>query len=200
MTRSRRFSVAKLPARDRILAAATELFAANGEESVSVADICREAGVSNGSFFHHFPSKNELALEVTMALRREYWSFLLNALEPSVTPAEGVANVIRAAFSYQRQHPDRYLFSRSDDAVWMRDNEPRLRDDNAPYRGRAAAWIGGHVAAGRMPLLAPETYGALMFGTPHWILRNLDCGPSPTDVDAVCEELVRSIQKALKPD
>lgn len=184
-------------ARKRIVEAATDLFVASGEENTSVADICRAAGVSNGSFFHHFPNKNELALEVTMMLRREYWSFLLAALEPSSTPAEGIANVIRAAFAYQRQFPGRYLLGRSDDAAWMRNNEPRLRDDNASYRGRAGAWIAAHVAAARMPLLAPETYGALMFGTPHWILRNLDSGPAPTDVNLVCEELVRSIQKAL---
>lgn len=186
--------------RDRIIAAATELFLAAGVESTSVAEICRAAGVSNGSFFHHFPNKEGLALEVTLELRREYWEHLLSALEPCADPMEGIARTVRAGFEYQRLHPDRYRLSRSDEAPWMRGNEQRIRDDNAPYRGRAAMWIATHAAAGRLPVYAPEVYGALMFGTPHWVARNAHSRGAPTDMDAVAEELVRAIQKALSPN
>ena len=185
--------------RDRILAAALDRFLSVGVEAASVADICRAAGVSNGSFFHHFPSKEELALELTLALRREYWDYLLAVMEPETDAMKGVERTIRAAFEYQQRFPDRYRFGRSDDAPWMRDNIQRVRDDNAPYRGRAARWIAAHAAAGRVPLLAPEIYGALLFGTPHWVARNAHSGAAPTDFDAVADELVRTIQKALSP-
>src|SRR5262245_45694741 len=185
--------------RDRSLAAALELFLAAGVEASSVADICRAAGVSNGSFFHHFPSKEELALELTLALRREYWDYLLAVMEPEANAMKGVELTVRAAFEYQRLFPERYRFGRSDDAPWMRDNVQRVRDDNAPYRGRAARWIAAHAAAGRLPLRAPEIYGALLFGAPHWVARNAHSGPAPTDFDAVADELVRTIQKALSP-
>lgn len=187
-----------LSTRDRILAAATELFLAKGVEDTSVAELCRAAGVSNGSFFHHFPTKDEVALEITIVLRREYWDYLLAMMEPCADPMEGVAAVIRGAFEYQRRFPDRYLLGRSDEASWIRGNEPRLRDDNAPYRGRAAQWIAGHVAAGRLPLLLPEIYGALLFGSPHWVLRNANSGPEPTDFKAAEDQLVQTTQKALK--
>lgn len=185
--------------RNRILAAALELFLAAGVEATSVADICRAAGVSDGSFFHHFPSKEELALELTLALRQEYWDYLLAEMEPETDAMKGVERTIRAAFAYQQRFPDRYRFGRSDDAPWMRDNVQRVRDDNAPYRGRAASWIAEHAAAGRLPLLAPEIYGALLFGTPHWVARNAHSGAAPTDLEAVADELVRTIQKALSP-
>lgn len=186
-------------ARERILAAGEKLFLAGAVEGVSVAEICREAGVSNGSFFHHFPSKDELALEITLALRREYWGFVLAEMLPKTDAMAGVAGAIRAAFAYQRQHPERYRLSRSDDAPWMRGNEVRIRDDNAPYRGRAAQWIAGHVAAGQLPLLLPEIYGSLLFGMPHWVARNANSGASPTDMKAAEDQLVETIQKALKP-
>jgi len=185
--------------RDRILAAALDLFIAGGVENTSVADVCRTAGVSNGSFFHHFPSKEELALEITLGLRREYWDYVLAVLEPETDAMKGVEAVIRAAFEYQRRFPDRYRFGRSDDAPWMRGNVQRARDDNAPYRGRAGRWIAAQAAAGKLPVLTPETYGALLFGTPHWIARNAHSGAAPTDFDAVADELVRTIQKALSP-
>ena len=185
--------------RDRILAAALDRFLSVGVEAASVADICRAAGVSNGSFFHHFPSKEELALELTLALRREYWDYLLAVMEPETDAMKGVERTIRAAFEYQQRFPERYRFGRSDDAPWMRDNVQRVRDDNAPYRGRAARWIGEQVAAGRLALFSPEIYGALLFGAAHWVARNAHSGPTPTDFDAVADELVRTVQKALSP-
>ena len=185
--------------RDRILAAALDLFLSADVATTSVADICRAAGVSNGSFFHHFPSKEELALELSLALRREYWDHLLAVMEASTDAMEGVAATIRTAFDYQRRFPDRYRFGRSDDAPWMRGQAERVRDDNAPQRGRAARWIGTQAAAGKLSLHAPEIYGALLFGAAHWVARNANSGPTPTDMSAVCEELVRVIQKALAP-
>ncbi len=184
--------------RDRILAAGLDLFLKAGVESSSVADICRAAGVSNGSFFHHFPNKDELALEIVLALRREYWDFVLAEMESHTDALAGVAGVIRAAFAYQRRFPDRYKLGRSDEAPWMRGNEPRLRDDNAPYRGRAARWIAAHAAAGRLPFLLPEIYGALLFGSPHWIILNAHSGAEPTDLEAAADQLVATVQKALK--
>ena len=186
--------------RDRILAAATDLFLAAGVENVSVAEVCRAAGVSNGSFFHHFPSKEELALEITLALRREYWDRVLAAMESRKDAMKGIEGAIRAAFAYQKEFPDRYRLSRSDDAPWMRGNEQRVRDDNAPYRGRAAQWIATHIAGQELPLLLPEIYGALLFGMPHWVARNANSGAAPTDFKVAADQLVQTIQKALKPD
>ena len=46
----------------RILAAATELFARDGFESVSMNAVAEAAGVSKANIFHHFKSKDELYL------------------------------------------------------------------------------------------------------------------------------------------
>lgn len=48
----------------KILDAATLLFNENGYDKTSVQDICEQAGVSKGAFFHHFPSKELLFLEI----------------------------------------------------------------------------------------------------------------------------------------
>jgi len=49
---------------ERILHAACELMHARGYADVAVADICQQAGVKKGSFYHFFPSKQELTLTV----------------------------------------------------------------------------------------------------------------------------------------
>ena len=50
--------------RSRILQAAEDCFAQRGYDAASVAEICRSAGVSKGAFYHHFPSKQALFLEL----------------------------------------------------------------------------------------------------------------------------------------
>ena len=46
--------------KDRIFRAAKEILQQNGYEALSIKHICDVAGVSNGSFYHHFKSKDDL--------------------------------------------------------------------------------------------------------------------------------------------
>jgi len=48
----------------QIMAAAIHLFSHSGFEAASVADICTQAQVSKGAFYHHFPSKQALFLAI----------------------------------------------------------------------------------------------------------------------------------------
>jgi len=47
--------------RDRLIQAALRLFATRGYYNTSIADILRESGITRGSLYHHFPSKEDLA-------------------------------------------------------------------------------------------------------------------------------------------
>jgi TetR/AcrR family transcriptional repressor of nem operon len=74
-------------ARERILAAGTDLFGRRSYASLGVAEICAAAGVPKGSFYYFFPSKQALALEVVnehWEWQRGVWTRILNADEPIV--------------------------------------------------------------------------------------------------------------------
>lgn len=51
-------------ARDRLLDAADVLIHQRGYEAVGVAELCQSADVRKGSFYHFFPSKQALAIEM----------------------------------------------------------------------------------------------------------------------------------------
>jgi AcrR family transcriptional regulator len=48
--------------RAKIMDAAVKLFSTRGFTAASVDDICQEAGISKGAFYHHFESKQALFL------------------------------------------------------------------------------------------------------------------------------------------
>jgi TetR/AcrR family transcriptional repressor of nem operon len=55
-------SPASKDARTKLLDAALAIIRAQGYAATSVDDLCRAAGVTKGAFFHHFRSKEELAV------------------------------------------------------------------------------------------------------------------------------------------
>ena len=46
--------------KERIFQAAIRILQKSGYENLSIKNICEEAGVSNGSFYHHFKTKDDL--------------------------------------------------------------------------------------------------------------------------------------------
>ena len=46
--------------KDKIFRAAKHILQKKGYDQLSIKNICEEAGVSNGSFYHHFKTKDDL--------------------------------------------------------------------------------------------------------------------------------------------
>jgi len=59
----------------KLLKAAQNVFRTKGYAATTVDDICEAAGVTKGSFFHHFKSKEELTVNAA-----EHWSKWTDAL------------------------------------------------------------------------------------------------------------------------
>ena len=63
-------------ARERLVQAGTDLFRRRGYTATTVDEICQQAGVTKGAFFHHFASKEALAVECLAA-----WDGMVAGLE-----------------------------------------------------------------------------------------------------------------------
>jgi TetR/AcrR family transcriptional repressor of nem operon len=61
-------AAARHESKTRFLQAALQVIRAKGYEAMRVEDVCEAAGLTKGSFFHHFDSKEELALAAA-----DYW-------------------------------------------------------------------------------------------------------------------------------
>lgn len=66
---------AKPSARNKILGSALAVIRTKGYAATSVDDLCAAAGVTKGAFFHHFKSKEDLAVAAA-----DFWSETTGAL------------------------------------------------------------------------------------------------------------------------
>ena len=192
---------AKPKTRDRILASARELFFSKGLDETSIAEICRHSGVSNGSLFHHFPTKEAIAFEIFVGIRRHYWEHVIAAMEAkSTVPAAAEASV-RAAFDFQKRFADEYFFMLDTSAApWLLKHPTGLKELNDVFVSRAMGWAAPYFMKGELPALSIHTFGALIFGLPQWIARETRAGHSVPDIDVVTEELSALMRKMFTVD
>jgi TetR/AcrR family transcriptional repressor of nem operon len=80
------------PTRERLVRTAARLFLARSYQTVGVNEICAEAKVQKGSFYHFFPSKSALVIAVIDHHTAEMWT-LLDEYERK---ARGPINKMRA--------------------------------------------------------------------------------------------------------
>jgi TetR/AcrR family transcriptional repressor of nem operon len=83
-----------LPSKARLLNAALHSIRQKGYAATTVDDICREAGVTKGSFFHHFKSKDDLALAAIA-----YWEEMTGGLFASA-PYQRAADPVDRLLGY----------------------------------------------------------------------------------------------------
>lgn len=98
-------------ARERILAAAQDLFYANGYSATSVASIAEAARMTTPNLYWHFPSKQHLLGEVLDRAHRGFLDDLLAAI-----PQTGTADELLAA--YVRQYLRLQLGIAQDNVVY----------------------------------------------------------------------------------
>lgn len=90
-------NLATLPARDRILVTAHDLFYRDGIRATGIDRIIAESGVAKLTFYRHFPSKDELVRSF-LAYRHQRWmAWFVDALgRHGARPGGGLAPLVAA--------------------------------------------------------------------------------------------------------
>ncbi len=86
-------STADTATRDRLLAAAIEVFATKGYHGAIVDDIVTASGTSKGAFYHYFPSKQGIFLTLMDALAE----LVEQSVEGAITTEQGALAKVEAA-------------------------------------------------------------------------------------------------------
>ena len=93
-------------ARQRVLEAATALFAANGLAETSIASIAAEADVSVGGFYNLFENKEALYRELIINRMQYFYERLRQARDSGGNPAERMEKMIVEKLTLFQQEAD----------------------------------------------------------------------------------------------
>lgn len=85
--------------RSALLEAVIQLSRDQEYDSVTVRQICRQAGVSNGAFYHHYANKDQLVLQAFLDFDRAVTPDLVSQCE-SMLPMESLYFMFRNYLEY----------------------------------------------------------------------------------------------------
>ena len=156
-------------ARDRLLAAALARFEHEPPVAVSLDDIRREAGVSVGALYHHFPDKAALVDALYLELTRTVQEEFLAELRAHPGAEDGVKSIVRWYLRWvsdNRTAATVLLGHRTDDVA--------LRDMNRVFFAEVKSWWQTHVHYGALRELPLDLLHALWIGPAqeycrHWL-------------------------------
>ena len=170
---------------ERLVSAAIRLFAGKWYGTVSVAEICRTAGLSNGLFYRYFDGKEALFKTILGRVLEQ----VRGALEGvgGATPRERIHGFAEAIFRFSADHPDLVSV--------FREGQYRYFD----YERRLVAiymrCLGG--ALGREADLAEYLFA---LGGLRFCAINRAFHAAPVNPDAVCSILTDGLFRGLAFD
>jgi len=149
--------------RARLLEAARSLFAERGYAATTTAQLAREAGVAEGTVFHHFPSKRAL-LE---AVAGEYGRGLAERMFAGVDAAASdpaAEPMLRRAFAYVREQGalSRLLALAPDPIGWKAVRAASRREIVSALASAFSAWRGRESLRAFDPRITAELLFALV--------------------------------------
>ena len=183
--------------RARLLQAASKQFSTSGYDAASVDDICAEAGVSKGAFYHHFPSKQALFI----ALFEDWLKGVdagLEAARKSTVPETltSMSHMLPLIFDQAGGQLPMFLeFWRQashDDAVWKMINAPYQR-----YLDFFSELINQGIKEGSFRKVDPESASQVIVSIAVGLLLQGLIAPDGTDWQKAAEESIKILMRGL---
>ncbi len=181
--------------REKILATALRLFAAQGVGGTPTARISREAGVSTGTLFHYFPEKNRLVVQLYLGIKQEIGEALRRNDDLALPVRERFERCLRTYIAWGLAHPEEVRFL--DQFDYLPDVGDELKEREA-YED--LAWmlelVRMAVREGVLPDLPPAFLGPMIVRVLNGILAAIAAGETGMTEDEVVEAGLAMLRKA----
>jgi len=197
--------IAEVPTRQRILAAALDLFGRRGVEAVSLDEIAREVGIRKQTVLYWYPSKDELIDAVLASAVDELGTVIDAALRSArPDPLAQVDAVVTAVFRPAVRRPG-VLGLIGEIGRLSDEHAERLRVLIQPLIDRGIEALEAAMAAGRVRRTDPRLLAALLYATVTGIateprvLAAVGWTPGPVGLRQLRAELRSFLSAALMP-
>jgi len=139
------------PTEERILVAALGLIGRRGVKRLGMQEIAESAGVSRGTLYRYFPSKDQVLIAAAAYDERRFSTGLDEVLAATRAPEGQIGAFMTYAFDFIRCHPCRPLFESEPEFVmgYLLEHLPSLRGELVRRLGDAFDTVPA-VAAGAL--------------------------------------------------
>lgn len=170
--------------RERIFAAAAQLFEERGYASVTTQEVSRRAGIAEGTLFRYAASKSELLLMV-------YNAALQQSVDEGLSNAAGIEGAGEAVFVMVRPIVERAVREPENAAAYQREllfgpPTERFRDEGLQLIRGIERDVGQRIEAG-LPGCDPDSIrlaSAAVFAVTHFAIARMSTG-AHLDDDAI---------------
>jgi AcrR family transcriptional regulator len=168
-------------------------FAADGAIAATLEEIRRDADVSVGALYHHFPDKPALAAAVYAQVMGEYQVGFVAMLRTHATAEPGIRGGVA--------HHLRWVAANRGEAALLlgdRLDSVQLRDDNRKFFAAVRDWWRPHHAYGALRPMRAGITAALWFGPAQEFSRHWIAGDEPKMPRGVVNTFADAAWKALR--
>ena len=190
--------------RRTILDATLETLIEVGESGTFIQEVCARAGVSVGTLYHHFGSKDQLIATLHYTLLNEYQAGAGPILAADPPAEQGVRDTVAYHLRWLVGHPRPATFLLQQPfAGYRSDRVPAdLIRTNEEFLAVVHDWLERRMAGGELRRLPFDVVVALLIGPiHHWVRAQLFLGPQRAGrrLDAAAPGLADGAWAALRP-
>ncbi|MFD5136017.1 TetR/AcrR family transcriptional regulator [Streptomyces sp. NPDC058378] len=182
-----------------LLDAALRVFAASGEQGLTVNAVIRESGVSLGSLYHHFGSIDGLIATLSHRWLDRLLGELATALRESGSAREGIAAAVRVCLTFVQEHREPALLLHSplaDRKSMTRGKE--FRDAQEARISEVGLWIRLHIESGELAPLPLPLVESLVMGPVVAVARRSLSGIDDVGLDEAARLLPERIWRSVR--
>jgi AcrR family transcriptional regulator len=154
--------------RSAILMAALQCFNENGIEASPIDEIGRRAGASIGSIYHHFSSKEGIAIALLAEGMRSNAQQLEKRLRKVNTAQQGIKTVVASLIDWIAANPEwaRFIYTVSSSRL-AQTGRAQLQEVNDYHAKVVGEFFNPHIQAGAFRRLPQDCVSSLILGPVH---------------------------------
>ena len=196
------------PAKERVIQAARERFAAHGFQGTRLQDVAEQAGIRHPTLLYHFGSKENLYAAVIEDAFADWATQTASAISTGLRGFDQVAALVEAGYRFLAERRDFVRIVRHETLAGGGRLEDGMVAFMRPFLDQAVDFLQGEVAAGRLRPHDPVELMALCYAAvttyvaeTRFRARLLDEDPlDPATLERHRDAFIAVLRAALQPE